>query len=860
MTGPGQRRALGAHRPGDLAPAAGPAALRTALEALSRPVHLVETGGALAAVRGGTARLGARPGPGELPLLGHAPALLPDQLGDPAFRAAHGLRFAYVAGEMANGIASEELVEAMGRAGALGFFGAAGLAPDRVDRAIRRLQDSLGELPFGFNLIHSPGEPALEAAVADLYLRRGVRLASASAFLELTLPVVRYRVHGIHRGPDGEPVTPNRLVAKVSRPEVARRFLAPPPPRLLARLVELGEITEDQARLAEHVPMAEDLTAEADSGGHTDNRPLVVLLPELLAVRDELHARHGYAVRPRVGAAGGIATPASAAAAFSLGAAYVMTGSVNQACLESGTSDAVRQMLAAAGASDVSMAPAADMFEMGVRVQVLARGTMFAPRAARLHELYRSHQRLEELPSAVRAELESKYFRCTLEEAWEGCRAFFAERDPSQLERAERDPRHRMALVFRSYLGRSSSWANEGVADRRLDYQVWCGPAMGAFNDWVRGSPLESWSARRAVPVMQNLLAGAAYLTRVSALRAQGVALPAELATFPARDAAALDAMIAPVAEEPWEAPEAAARRALQVEVKPAFEPVAIVGMGCVFPGAPDLRGYLRLLRTGTDTVREVPASHFDLDDFHDPDPAAPDRTYARRGAFLDPVPFDPTEFGIPPAILEATDTSQLLALVAARMALEDAGLLERTGWDRSRTAVILGVTGAQELVVPLAMRLGHPAWRRALSAAGVAEDQAEDVVRRIASSWVGWQESSFPGLLGTWWRAGSPTASTSAAPTASSTPRAPARSGPCTSPAWSSPRAAPTWCSAGAWTPSATCSCTCASARPPRSPAAATRAPSPRAPMARCSARGWGSWCCAASPTRRPTATASMR
>src|SRR5690606_4708231 len=131
-----------------------------------------------------------------------------------------------------------------------------------------------------------------------------------------------------------------------------------------------------------------------------------------------------------------------------------------------------------------------------------------------------------------------------------------------------------------------------------------CGPSMGAFNDWVRGSFLEAWSERRAVPVMHNLLAGAAYLTRLSALRAQGLELPAELARFAPRDEDALAAMTVPAAPPP-------PRPARSVEVAPAFEPIAIVGMGCVFPGAPDLRAYLRLLRAGTDTVREIPDSHF---------------------------------------------------------------------------------------------------------------------------------------------------------------------------------------------------------------------------------------------------------
>src|SRR5947208_16895303 len=131
----------------------------------------------------------------------------------------------------------------------------------------------------------------------------------------------------------------------------------------------------------------------------------------MLALRDRLHEQYGYDQPPRVGAAGGISTPASVAAAFAMGAAYLVTGSVNQACVESGSSDAVRQMLAEAEQADCTMAPAGDMFEMGVKVQVLKRGTMFPMRAAKLYELYRAHPSLAAIPEAERVPWEKNPFR-----------------------------------------------------------------------------------------------------------------------------------------------------------------------------------------------------------------------------------------------------------------------------------------------------------------------------------------------------------------------------------------------------------------------------------------------------------------
>lgn len=177
--------------------------------------------------------------------------------------------------------------------------------------------------------------------------------------------------------------------------------------------------------------------------------------------------------------------------------------------------------------------------------------------------------------------------------------------------------------------------------------------------------------------------------------------------------------------------------------------PIAIVGMGCLFPRAQGLKDYWRLLRTSEDGVTDVPETHWSLDDYFHPEPGRADLTYCRRGAFLQPTDFDPTEFGIPPAVLEATDTAQLLGLVVAKAALEDAGYGQDSEFDRTRTSVILGVTGTLELVIPLGARLGHPKWRRAMRDAGVPDSVAESVIGRIADDYVGWQENSFPGLLG---------------------------------------------------------------------------------------------------------------
>lgn len=505
------------------------AALVELISRIREPVAIVRSADGL--------RLGLCAGGANLDIVASLPPLYPEWLGERAFLEAHSVRFPYVVGEMARGIATAEMVTAAGEAGLLGFFGAAGLSLSEIERNIARIAAAAEgkSWSWGANLIHSPAEPAQETATVDLFIRRGVRRVSASAFMALSPAVVRYAFHGVRRGADGTVLRPNHVFAKVSRPEVAAQFMAPPPTAMLEKLVSEGGLSAAEAEIARHLPVAEDFVAEADSGGHTDNRPLPVLIPLLLHERDKAMRRYGYARGIRVGAAGGLGTPAAVASAFALGAAFVCTGSINQACVESGLSAPARAMLAVAAAADVAMAPSADMFELGVKVQVLKKGTLFAMRAQRLYDIYRRASGLDDILPEERAQLERDIFRAPLDSIWEETRAYFAGRDPAQIERAAREPRHKMALVFRWYLGGSSRWPIDGTADRALDYQIWCGPAMGAFNDWAAGSFLEAPASRTVVQIARNLLEGAAVLSRAQQCRTAGIAVPPEAFHFAPR-------------------------------------------------------------------------------------------------------------------------------------------------------------------------------------------------------------------------------------------------------------------------------------------------------------------------------------
>ncbi|MEA5517174.1 PfaD family polyunsaturated fatty acid/polyketide biosynthesis protein [Nodularia sp. UHCC 0506] len=465
-------------------------------------------------------------------LLMSVPAMQIQQLGDPNFLDFHNVKYAYTTGAMAHGIASEELVIALGKNKILSSFGAGGLSLDRVEIAINQIQPALPQGPYAFNLLHSPSEPAIERGVIDLYLKYQVRTIEASAFLDLNENIVYYRAAGLSLNTTNEIEIKNKVIAKISRREVATKFLEPAPVKILKKLVQQGLISELQATLAAKIPMADDITVEADSGGHTDNRPLVCLLPSILELRDQIQGQYGYEKPVRIGVAGGIATPQSALAAFMMGAAYVVTGSINQSCIEAGTSEYTKQLLAQAEMADVMMAPAADMFEMGVKLQVLKRGTLFPLRAQKLYELYKNYDSIEDIPIAEREKLENQIFKANLDVIWQETVNYLSQRNPEKLHKAVNNPKLKMAVIFRWYLGLSSRWSNSGEKGREIDYQIWCGPAMGSFNNWIKGSYLADLNNRQVVDVAHQIMTGAIFLYRMQNLKIQGLEMPTYFNTY----------------------------------------------------------------------------------------------------------------------------------------------------------------------------------------------------------------------------------------------------------------------------------------------------------------------------------------
>jgi polyketide-type polyunsaturated fatty acid synthase PfaA len=176
--------------------------------------------------------------------------------------------------------------------------------------------------------------------------------------------------------------------------------------------------------------------------------------------------------------------------------------------------------------------------------------------------------------------------------------------------------------------------------------------------------------------------------------------------------------------------------------------PIAIIGMASIFPEAKNLQEYWDKIVKKVDCITDVPLSRWNPEDYYDPDPKTPDKTYCKRGGFIPDVDFNPIEFGLPPNILEVTDISQLLSLVVAKEAMEDAGYGFDRNFNREKIGVILGAAVGRQLVNPYGARLQYPIWEKVLKSSGLSDEDTAKITEKIKLAYVNWEENSFPGLL----------------------------------------------------------------------------------------------------------------
>ncbi|RJE77283.1 2-nitropropane dioxygenase [Pseudoalteromonas sp. MSK9-3] len=432
----------------------------------------------------------------------------PENLGSTEFKRAYGVKYAYISGAMYRGIASKELVVAMAKAGFMGFLGTGGQSLLTIEQDIIAIQNTLTpEHAYGLNLVCNIERPEHELALVELYLKYQVRCIEAAAFISISPALVLYRLAGLYRDSHNQVASKNKIIAKLSRPEVANAFLHPAPEHIVKQLLNSGKITAEQAHLSQFIAMCDDICVECDSGGHTDRGQPTVLLPAIRTQRDALSQTLGFTQRVRIGLAGGIGTPTSAAAAFIMGADFIVTGSINQCTVEAGTSPLVKEMLQGINVQDTDYAPAGDMFEMGSKVQVLKKGVFFPARANKLYQIYQQYDDLDALPITLQTQLQTKFFKQSFTEIWQEVVDYLTNTNRlDEINKAETDTKYKMARIFKWYFAKSMQFAFAGTAHERVNFQVHTGPALGAFNQWVKGSDLEPWQNRYVADIGLKLM------------------------------------------------------------------------------------------------------------------------------------------------------------------------------------------------------------------------------------------------------------------------------------------------------------------------------------------------------------------
>ncbi|MBQ4862403.1 PfaD family polyunsaturated fatty acid/polyketide biosynthesis protein [Pseudoalteromonas sp. MMG013] len=452
-----------------------------------------------------------------LPHVSQELCITADSLGSYEFRQAYGLKYAYLSGAMYRGIASKELVIAMANAGLMGFLGTGGCSLDQIENDLLHIQRALptGQA-YGLNLVCNLNDPAHEMALVSLYLKYAVPCIEAAAFISMTPALVLYRVSGLYRDTDNQVASHYKIIAKVSRPEVANAFLQPAPLRIIEQLLRRGQITPEQAKMSQSILMCDDICVEADSGGHTDQGQPSVLLPAIQSLRDSVVSAQPFAHAPRIGLAGGIGTPTSAAAAFIMGADFIMTGSINQCTVEAGTSNLVKDMLQSINVQDTDYAPAGDMFELGSKVQVLKKGVFFPARANKLFQLYQQYDSINALPTTIQTQLQEKFFKKNFDEVWQEVEQYLTQTNRADdIIKAQTDAKYKMARIFRWYFSYSMKLAFSGTTQDKVNFQVHTGPALGAFNQWVKGSKLERWQNRHVADIANKLMQETAELLSI---------------------------------------------------------------------------------------------------------------------------------------------------------------------------------------------------------------------------------------------------------------------------------------------------------------------------------------------------------
>ena len=424
-------------------------------------------------------------------------------LGSQQFLSDYNVLYPYVAGSMCNGISSAQLVIKMAQSGFLAFLGSYGLSITEIKTLIKSCKRELQHnQSFGVNIHYGTGNVAYHQQLISLCLNLSVSCIELSGFDQVNRELVKYRAKGLSHV-NGKVEIKNKILLKTAKPNIAEVFMQPAPLHLLDQLLSENLISQDEYTLSKQIPMADDVCVEGDSGWKNNQVVSMIKLPEIIDLRDKHMVNYNSSNTIRIGCSGGLGTPQALAAMFTMGADFVLTGSINQCTVESGVSDHVKNILQNITTDDICNVPAGDMFESGAKAGVVRKNTFFPTRAQKLYDLYRLHDGWQDIAIKTQQQIEKYFFKRSFESIFQEIKTSIT---TEELKQAEKNSKYKMELVFKWYFENSKQSALLGKISDQKNYQIYCGPAMGAFNQWAANGPYAKWKDRHVDEIALSLL------------------------------------------------------------------------------------------------------------------------------------------------------------------------------------------------------------------------------------------------------------------------------------------------------------------------------------------------------------------
>jgi len=415
-------------------------------------------------------------------------------LGSLQFKEDYKLKYTYAASCLSTSAASPGFVTKMAKAGLLSFLSIDGLQSVEMDKHIQKVRSGISTIKgnFGVTLQHNLYYPEKELETIKQLSISNIDIIEARGYLGATLALVYFRLKGLSRAQDGLIHPKNKIIVTTNTKDVAREFMNPAPLSIVKDLVNRGLINNAEAELSQHVPLSNDIAIKLD----TVNRANTIF-EEVIEIRKEINSSRKFTKTVRIGISGTIATPNDALLAYQRGADFILTDAVNDCTVESALSDQVKELLQDTTVDDIEYAPVGENFELGIKAQVLNRGVSFPDRAKQLYTLHTLYHTMDEIPQDTLSMLEKNVFCQPLDKVWQEVKIKLENNgDQSKLSKALKNPKYKMILLFQHYF-KTADQLN-GLREDILNKCIRTNPAISAFNQWVKDTPLESWKNRHA--------------------------------------------------------------------------------------------------------------------------------------------------------------------------------------------------------------------------------------------------------------------------------------------------------------------------------------------------------------------------